>query len=165
MMKKRFSTILVIVIVLSLTLIYTIASTYAVIIDVKENDGVTEIVNVITLRDLVTDDNGNYNNVYYNVKNELNITEDEAELILSSDKLNENLQIVLNSIVDYKINNNTEAKLSNDEIYNLILDGVNNTDTLSIELKDKIINKANIYKQDISDYVYDIEVNLIGGTA
>ena len=53
--------------------------------------------------------------------------------------------------------------MSNDYIYNLIVDGVNNTDTLSEELKIKVINKALEYKQDISDYVYDIEVNLIEG--
>ena len=73
------------------------------------------------------------------------------------------LQIVLNSVVDYKLNNNISAKLSNDYIYNLILDGVNNTNTLSEELKMKVINKAYEYKQDISNYVYDIEVNLIEG--
>ena len=62
-----------------------------------------------------------------------------------------------------KLNNNISAKLSNDYIYNLILDGVNNTNTLSEELKIKVINKAYEYKQDISNYVYDIEVKLIEG--
>ena len=66
-------------------------------------------------------------------------------------------------MVDYKLNNNISAKLSNDYIYNLILDGVNNTNTLSEELKMKVINKAYEYKQDISNYVYDIEVKLIEG--
>ena len=66
-------------------------------------------------------------------------------------------------MVDYKLNNNISAKLSNDYIYNLILDGVNNTNTLSEELKTKVINKAYEYKQDISNYVYDIEVKLIEG--
>ena len=161
--NKKISIVFVILISLSLVLIYTLASTYAVIINVKEENGIKEIVDVITLRDLVTDDNGNYNDLYYDIKNELNITSEEAELILESDKLNDNLQIVLNSIVDYKLNNDIDAKLSNDEIYDLIVDGVNNTNTLSSELKNKIINKSNIYKQDVSDYVYDIDVNLIGG--
>ena len=66
-------------------------------------------------------------------------------------------------MVDYKLNNNISAKLSNDYIYNLILDGVNNTNTLSEELKMKVINNAYEYKQDISNYVYDIEVKLIEG--
>ena len=54
------------------------------------------------------------------------------------------------------------AKLSNDELYNLISDGVVNTENIKDELKSRIINKASIYKNDISDYVYDIEVSLLG---
>ena len=119
-------------------------------------------MNEITLRDLVTNDNGTYNDYYYDVKNELNITDYQANLLINSDKLNENLQIVLDSIVDYKLENNVNARLDNDEIYSLIIDGVNNTDTLTEELKNKVINKSNIYKQDISDFLYDIEVSLIG---
>lgn len=162
-MNKKMTSLLVIIITLSLVLIYTLASTYAVIINVKEENGGKEIINVIRLKDLVTNDDGTYNNTYYDIKNELNITDDEATLIMESERLNENLQIVLNSIVDYKLNNNTNAKLSNEEIYNLIADGVNNTNTLSQELKNKILDKSNKYKQDISDYVYDIEVNLLKG--
>jgi len=162
-MNKKIPTVIVGVIILSLVVIYTIASTYAIIIEVKQEDGVNEIVNVIRIRDLVTNDDGTYNNTYYDVKNELNITDAEATLIMESEKLNENLQIILNSIVDYKLNNNINAKLTNDEIYNLIVEGVNNTNSLSQELRDKVINKANIYKQDVSDFVYDIDVALIGG--
>jgi len=161
-MNKKRTTILAGIIIFSLVLIYSIASTYAVIIDVKDKEGVKEIINVITIKDLVTNDDGTYNNTYYEVKKELDITDDEANLIMASDKLNENLQIVLNSIVDYKLNNNINAKLSDEKIYNLILDGVNNTNTLSEELKRKIIEKSNKYKQDISNYVYDIDVNLVG---
>ena len=158
---KKNSTILVILIVISLIIIYTLTSTYAIIINVKEENGIQEIVNIITLRDLLTNENGTYNNTY--VIKEVPLTEEEANLIMDSNKLNENLQIVLNSVVDYKLNNNISAKLSNDYIYNLILDGVNNTNTLSEELKMKVINKAYEYKQDISNYVYDIEVKLIEG--
>jgi len=161
-MNKKMTSLLVVIITLSLVLIYTLASTYAVIINVKEENGIKEIINVITLRDLVTNDDGTFNNTYYNVKNELNITDDEANLIMESNKLNENLQIVLNSIVYYKLNNDVNAKLINDEIYNLIVEGINNTDTLSSELKNKVIEKSNKYKQDISDYIYDIDVELIG---
>jgi len=145
-----------------LTLIYTLASTYAVIINVRENEGLREIVNQITIRDLVINDDGNYNNTYYTVKNELNITSEEAELIMDSVRLNENLQLVLNSVVEYKLDNNKEVRLTDNEIYNLILDGVYNTDTFSDELKNKIINKSNIYKDDVSEFLYDIDVNLIG---
>ncbi len=160
-MNKKM-TLLVVLIIGFLTIIYTIASTYAVIIEVRQEEGRNEIINKITLRDLVTDDNGVYNHYYYDVKNELNITETEMTLLMESIKLNENLQIVLDSIVDYKLNNNTSAKLNNDEIYNLIVEGVNNTETLSDELRNKVITKSNIYKQDISDFLYDIEVSLIG---
>lgn len=162
-MKKSNSTILVILIVISLIIIYTLTSTYAIIINVKEENGIQEIVNIITLRDLLTNEDGTYNGTYYDVTREIPLTEEEANLIMDSNKLNENLQIVLNSVVDYKLNNNISAKLSNDYIYNLILDGVNNTNTLSEELKTKVINKAYEYKQDISNYVYDIEVKLIEG--
>ena len=161
-MNKKKTTMLVIFLVAILAVIYTIASTYAVIIEVSEEEGRQEIINKITLRDLVTDENGQYNSYYYDIKKELDITDTEATLLMSSTKLNENLQIVLDSIVDYKLNNNTSAKLSNNEIYNLIVEGVNNTGSLSTELRNKVITKSNIYKQDISNFLYDIEVSLIG---
>jgi len=161
-MNRKEKTIVVFLVVMFLTLIYTLASTYAVIINVRENEGLREIVNQITIRDLVINDDGNYNNTYYTVKNELNITSEEAELIMDSVRLNENLQLVLNSVVEYKLDNNKEVRLTDNEIYNLILDGVYNTDTFSDELKNKIINKSNIYKDDVSEFLYDIDVNLIG---
>ena len=160
-MNKKDKTVIVVLIVLFLTLIYTLASTYAVIINVSKKEEINEIVNVITLRDLVTNDNGDFNNYYYDVKNELNISNEEMELLMESSYLNDNLQIVLKSIVDYKIDNNQGAKLSNDDIYNLIVEGVNATDTITSELKDKVIKKSNVYKNDISNYLYDIEVSLI----
>lgn len=161
-MNKKLNSIIIIIIIISLTLAYTIASTYSVIINVTEKEGITEIVNQITIKDLVTNDNGTYNTTYYNVKNELNITEEEANLIMESNKLNANLQIILESIVEYKLKNNIQAKLSNNEIYDLILEGTNNTNTLNDELKNKIITKSSIYIQDISDFLYDIDVSLIG---
>ena len=99
-MKKNTSTILVILIVISLIIIYTLTSTYAIIINVKEENGIQEIVNIITLRDLLTNENGTYNNTYYDVIKEVPLTEEEANLIMDSNKLNAHLQIVLNSVVD-----------------------------------------------------------------
>ena len=93
-MKKNNSTILVILIAISLIIIYTLTSTYAIIINVKEENGIQEIVNIITLRDLLTNENGTYNNTYYDVIKEVPLTEEEANLIMDSNKLNENLQIV-----------------------------------------------------------------------
>lgn len=159
-MKKN--TIITILVVLLIGLC-TIAGTYAVIIDVTGEEGMKEIANEITLRDIFTDTDGNYNDLYYDVKNELNITEDEANILMDSTYIDDALQIVLESIVDYKANNITEAKLSNDEIYNLIVDSVNKTENLSDETKTRIINKSAQYKEDISDYVYDIEINNLEG--
>lgn len=162
---KRITSIVIIVISILLVGLYTVASTYSVIIDVVEKDGVTEIINEIKIRDLLTNDDGTYNDTYYMVKDELNVTNEEANILMESEKLNEYLQIVLESIVDYKINNNMDAKLSNNELYNLISDGVVNTENITDELKSRVINKASLYKNDISDYVYDIEVSLLGVTS
>lgn len=160
-MKRITSTIIIIISILLVGL-YTVTSTYSVIINVIEKDGITEIVNQITVKDLLTNDDGSFNNTYYDLKNELNVTENEANILMQSTPLNEALQTVLESIVEYKIHDNINAKLSNDTIYNLISNSIVNTQNISDNLKSSIINKASIYKQDISNYVYDIEVSLLG---
>lgn len=159
---KRITSIIIIAISILLVGLYTVASTYSVIINVIEKDGITEIVNEITIKDLLINDDGTYNDTYYTVKDELNITDEEANILMESPQLNESLQIVLESIVEYKLHDNLDAKLSNDNLYNLISDSIVNTENISDELKSRVINKASIYKQDISDYVYDIEVSLLG---
>ena len=159
---KRITSITIIAISILLVGLYTVTSTYSVIINVIEKDGVTEIVNQITVRDLLTNDDGTYNQTYYDLKNELYVTEEEANILMNSQSINESLQIVLESIVEYKLHDNPDGKLSNDALYNLISDSVINTENISDELKSRIINKASKYKQDISDYVYDIEVSLLG---
>jgi len=159
---KRRTTIVVILLSILLVGLYTVTSTYSVIINVIEKDGITEIVNKITIRDLLINDDGTYNDTYYIVKEELEVTEEEASILMNSNPLNESLQIVLESIVEYKLHDNLDARLSNDEIYNLITDAVLNTNNISDELKSRIINKSSIYRQDISNYVYDIEVSLLG---
>jgi len=161
-MNIKKSTMLVIFLIGTLAVVYTLASTYAVIIEVRDEDGINEIVNQITLRDLVTDEDGTYNSYYYDIKDELNITDTEAVLLMVSVRLNENLQVVLKSIVDYKLNNNVDSRLSSDEIHDLIADGVNNTGNLSEELRSKVIDKSNVYKQDISNFLYDIDVSMMG---
>ena len=50
-----------------LLIILVSASTYAVVVNVKENNEVLEIVNEVNIIDLVTDNDGVYNNTYYNV--------------------------------------------------------------------------------------------------
>lgn len=159
---KKATTSIIIIISIILVGLYTVTSTYSVIINVIEKDGITEIVNKITIRDLLINDDGTYNDTYYLVKNELQVTETEANLLMESQKLNESLQTVLESIVEYKLHDNLDAKLSDEEIYNLITDSILNTNTLTDELKSRVINKASIYRNDISDYVYDIEVSHLG---
>lgn len=157
-MKKNF----VIILLVLLVSLLTITATYAVIIEVTDNEGMKEIANEITVRDIFTDSNGNYNDLYYDVKKEINVTDEEAEILMDSPKLNENLQIVAKSVVDYKANNITEAKLTNEELLSLLEDGVNNTNNISQDTKQRVINKAYVYKEDVSDYVYDIEIKEIG---
>lgn len=162
---KKVTTFTITIISILLVGLYTVASTYSVIINVIEKDGLTEIVNEITIRDLLINDNGTYNDTYYNVKNELEVTEEEANLLMESIPLNNSLQTVLNSIVEYKVHNNLDAKLSSDEIYNLITEAILNTNNIDDELKSRVINKSSIYRNDISNYMYDIEVSLLGETA
>lgn len=159
-MKKSKGIIISILIIL-LVFVSTIAATYSVIINVVSNNGINEIVNVITIRDLMTDNDGVYNDTYYNVKNELDISDSEAEILMESDELNKSLQVVLNSIVTYKVDNDENAKMSDIELYNLIIDSVNRDNTISDKLKDKVKNKSNVYIRDVSDFMYDIEVSVL----
>lgn len=159
-MKKSKGIIISILIIL-LVFVSTIAATYSVIINVVSNNGINEIVNVITIKDLMTDNDGVYNDTYYNVKNELNISDSETEILMESDELNKSLQVVLNSIVTYKVDNDENSKMSDTELYNLIVDAVNKDSTISDELKDKVKNKSNIYIRDVSDFMYDIEVSVL----
>lgn len=156
-MKKSF----IVVVVILLILTYTIASTYAVIIDITDTDGESEIVNVIKIRDLFTREDGSYNKEYYNIVRELDITEEEASLLMDSEALNDRLAVVLRSIVDYKYHKKDTAKLDNDELYNMIIEGVYLTPNISDILRDKIKDKALIYREDISDFVYDIDVRVV----
>lgn len=161
-MKNRTWIVVIILSIVSV-LAFTIASTYAVIIEVTEKNGVTEIVNSINIRNLLTNDNGEYNNTYYNVVRELNITNSEAILLMEAVPLNEALQKVLNSIVEYKLHNKVNAKYTNEELFLLIKDATNNTETIGNDLKNKVINKSELYIYDVSDFLYDLEVSKIGG--
>ena len=159
---KRATTIIIIAISILLVALYTITSTYSVIIEVIEKDGITEIINNITIRDLLINDDGSYNQTYYDLKNELNVDDDEANLLMNSQILNDSLQTVLKSIVEYKVHDNIEAKLSDQELYDLICQSVLDDDNLSDDLKSRIINKASVYRDDVADYIYDIEVSKLG---
>lgn len=155
-MKK----IVISVLLVLLVGISTIMGTYAVIINVVSDNGVDKIVNVINIKDLLSDDNGNYNSTYYDVRNELNISDSDMDVLMNSNYLNDSLKIVLDNVVSYKLRGGT--KFSNDDIYNMIVNDINNDDSINTMLKNKVIDKSNVYRNDISDYVYDLDVNLIG---
>lgn len=159
---KKNNIILISSIVVILITLCTIAGTYAVIINVTNENGTDKIINNIDIKDLLTNDNGTYNNTYYQVKNELNVNEKEMNILMNSESLNNKLKLVLDSIVKYRLRNNKEARYSNDEIYNMIIEGINATSNISEELKNKVIISSDKYKQDISDFLYDIEVSLLG---
>lgn len=156
---KKWTILLISILSILLAIICTIAGTYAVVINVVSEEGIDKIVNEINIKDLLTNDDGTYNSTYYTVKNELNVNEDEMNILMSSKELNNNLQIVLNSVVNYKLNN--KPKLSNDEIYNLIVMSINEDNKINDTLKNKVINKSNYYKQDISNFIYDLEVSKV----
>ena len=159
---KKTTTIIVLAISILLVGLYTVTSTYSVIIEVIEKDGITEIVNKINIRDILTNDNGSYNNTYYEIKNELNISDTEANILLDSEPLNNALQTVLESIVEYKVHDNMDAKLSDTALYDLISNAVINTNNISDDLKSRIINKSKKYIKDVSKYIYDIDVSVLG---
>ena len=156
---KKWTILLISILSILLAIICTIAGTYAVVINVVSEEGIDKIVNEINIKDLLTNDDGTYNSTYYTVKNELNVNEDDMNILMSSKELNNNLQIVLNSVVNYKLNN--KPKLSNDEIYNLIVMSINEDNNINNTLKNKLINKSNYYKQDISNFIYDLEVSKV----
>lgn len=154
--------IIISILIILIVFISMIAATYSVIINVASNNGINEIVNEITVRDLMIDNNGEYNNTYYEVKRELNITLEEANILINSKELDKQLQVVLKSIVSYKVDGDINSKLSDDEIYNLIVEGVNKDSNISSSLRNKVINKSQIYIRDVSNFLYDIDVNILG---
>lgn len=156
-MKKR---LLVVLLIILLTLAYTIASTYAVIINVKSENGVNEIIDKITIKDLLTEDNKEYNETYYNVKNTLDITEEDLDILMNSKELDKKLQIVLNKIVDYKVNKNENSFLTSDEIYNMIKEATESDNTIPYYLKRKVIENSKKYSNDINEFLYDLEVSV-----
>ena len=141
---KKNNIILISLIIVVLTALCTIAGTYAVIINVTNENGTDKIINNIDIKDLLTNDNGTYNNTYYQIKNELNVTEEEINILMNSEPLNNKLKLVLDSIVKYRLRNNKEARYSNDEIYNMIIEGINSTPNISEELKNKVKNNQPI---------------------
>lgn len=154
---KKVTTITILILSILLVSLFVVRTTYSLIINVIEKDGRHEIINRITLRDLVTSDDGMYTSEYYDALRELDINNDQASVLLDSTELNKILNVLLNSVVDYRLNN--KNKLTNNEIENLIIDAVNNDNSINNELKNKVIIKTREFIQDISDYLYDIKTS------
>lgn len=154
---KKIVTIIGLLLSIMLIILLVIRTTYSLIINVIDREGNSEIIDVITIRDLITDDNGGYINEYYDTIRELNIDNQEANSLIDSVELNKVLNTLLKSVVDYRLNN--KNKMSNNEIYNLIVEAVNNDNTINNELKNKVINKSREYIGDIADYLYDIKTS------
>ena len=159
-MNKKTITIILLITSILLISLYIISNTYSVIIEVITDNNGDEIVNKITIRDLLTDNNGIYNSTYYDVLSELVITNKEAEILIDSIPLNNALQTIINDIVSYKLHKN--IRMTKNELYNLIVAKVNEDDNINDELKNKITNKLDEYIIDIYNYLYDIEVNSSG---
>lgn len=159
-MNKKTITIILLITSILLISLYIISNTYSVIIEVITDNNGDEIVNKITIRDLLTDNNGIYNSTYYDVLSELVITNKEAEILIDSIPLNNALQAIINDIVSYKLHKN--IRMTKNELYNLIVAKVNEDDNINDELKNKIINKLDEYIIDVYNYLYDIEVNSSG---
>ena len=153
---KKWKILLVSVLSIILVVICSIAGSYAVIINVTSEGNVDKIINEINIKDLLTNDDNTYNNTYYRVKKELDINDDDMNILINSSSLNNNLKNVLNSVVSYKLHN--KEKMSNDDIYNLIVLSINDTTGISDSIKEKVLNKSKYYINDISDFIYDLEV-------
>ena len=159
-MTKKITTISVLVISIVLVSLYVISSTYSVLINVIDNDGKSEIIDRITIRDILIGDDGNYNSLYYDVKRELSITYEEGEMLINSVLLNNVFETILNDVVGYRLYNRT--RMSNDEIYNLVVSNIKMDNNITSSVKDKVINKLQLHIDDIVNYVYDFDVSTVG---
>lgn len=157
-MNKK-TLILVSFLTVLLIFISSLAVTYSAVIEVTEEDNVYKIVNDLTIKDILTNNDNTFNNTYYTVKDELNINDDDMDILINSIPLNNSLKVVLKSVVDYKLNGNN--KMTNDEIYNLIVMSTNEDNTIPQNIKNKVITKSSYYKNDISNFIYDIDVSII----
>ncbi len=154
---KKMITIIGLIFSILLILLLVIRTTYSLIINVIDKDGKSEIIDMITIRELITDNNGMYINEYYDVIRELDITDSEANVLIDSGELNNALNVLLKSVVDFRLNN--KNKMTNNEIYDLIVEAINRDDAIDSELKNRVINKSWEYIQDIVDYLYDIKTS------
>lgn len=159
---KRTTMFIVIVLSIFLVCLYTITSTYSVIVGVVDKDGSLEIVDDVLIKNFLIDENGDYNQLYYDLKSELYASDEEANLLMNSNSLNELLRDVLKSVVDYRVNENLDAKYTDEKLYSLISKAVVEDKELSDDLKSRVINKVSKYRNDISNYIYNIDISFVG---
>ena len=76
-----------------LVVVGTLATTYAVYIDVTSKNGINEIVNRVTARDLLTRDNGEFNDTYYVVMGEIEASSSDMDVLMDSTSINNNISV------------------------------------------------------------------------
>ncbi len=144
-MSKRVLTIFSLVSGMLIIISLIVKTTYSLIINI----GGYNNPNMLTIKELITDEYGGYNNYYYDALNKLGITDEDAIVLINSDKLNE----ALNQIVNNKYH---QGKLSNREIINIITKVIDSDSLINDELKNKVKETTKEYISELSDYIYDI---------
>ena len=141
-MTKRIMTICLLIGGIFLVLFAVVFSTSSMIKAMSNNNKVEQVVSKITLKDLLTDQNGMYKTNYYNIINELGITEEEANTIMDS--------LSLNKLLDKIITNDN---LSNGELYDLIVEAISNDNQINKILRKKLLLKSSEYLEEIREYL------------
>ena len=150
-MTKKITIITLLILLIIVVFLCVISTTYSVITNVINGENNIDI----TIRDLVTDNDGTFNSIYYVSMSKLDITTDEANIIMDSIPLNKTLNVLINNVFDYSMHN--KKKLSNDEIYNLIVDGIYEDDNINMALRDRLIVNVDKHINDIYEYLYTIK--------
>ena len=150
-MYKKYLTIIILVGSILLMTFTIVKTTYSLIDEVNDNN-----TDNITIKEIITDNNGIYTDTFDNVIKELNIDNNEVDVIINSKELNKVLNTILNNVLDYRLNN--KEKLTNKKIYNLIKEAIYNDRYINNELKEKIIKEVKIHLEDIINYFYGINL-------
>ena len=151
-MYKKYLTIIILVFSILLMTFTIVKTTYSLIDEVNDNNDTDNI----TIKEIITDNNGIYTDTFDNVIKELNIDNNEVDVIINSKELNKVLNTILNNVLDYRLNN--KEKLTNKKIYNLIKEAIYNDRYINNELKEKIIKEVKIHLEDIINYFYGINL-------
>ena len=144
-MNKRFLTIFSLISGILIIISIIVKTTYSLIVNIGSYDNPNEF----TIKELITDEYGGYNNYYYDATSKLGISDEEANILINSDKLNE----ALNDIINNKYH---QGKLSNREIIKIITDAINSDSMIKNELKIKVNEATETYINELSNYIYDI---------